>query len=417
VKSRLKRVTRSQWLLTGGLAFLLALTALTPNPGTPWQSVSGLAFSPDGTKIAMGVYSGRFRREASLWFLADVDHTAVLATLRDGRPPTILRREGESGIVNLLPEVLIGPSVAFSSDGAVLASVGLDGAFDLWDVATGRLKETRSTQLYGLRTLAAAPSGNVMLTAFRYWVRLWDLDTRSAPASLETWMNIQSVAFSRDGAKLALGALGRFDLEIWDVRTRKRISKFERPDDGTDNIRSLAFTPDGKTLVAATDQTVRFLDARTGKTAAEIPERLVLSLAISPDGRWLATGRYDGVTLWDLQNGIKSTSRWRVAAAESVQLSPDGRFLAAGSSDGSIHVWNLKTGDVEWSWSFPERHFAEALMRIKLVLAVSWFAGFLYYLGQKILRPRWSFRARVEGQRRRAESWASRSSSKTKPRS
>jgi WD40 repeat protein len=397
VKSWLSRVTRSQWLLAGGLVLLLALVALTPNPGTPWQSVSGLAFSPDGTKIAIGVFSGRFRRERMLWYLADVDHTAALATLRDGRPPTILGREGKGGIVNMLPEVFIGPSVAFSSDGRVLASVGLDGAFDVWDVATGRLKETRSTNLFRLRTIASAPSGNVVLTAFRYWVRLCDLDSRSAPGSLETGANIQSVAFSRDGAKLAVGGLGPFYLEMWDVRTRKRISTVERRDNPTDTVRSLAFTPDGKMLVAAADQAIHFLDARSGKTVAEIPERLVLSLAISPDGRWLATGRYDGVTLWDLQKRVKTASRWTVAAAESIQFSPDGRLLAAGSSDGSVHVWDVKTGALEWSWIFPERHGAEILMRIKITLLLAWCTALLLYLGQKMLRPRWSFRARVPG--------------------
>jgi WD40 repeat protein len=395
-KSWLSRVTCSQWLLAGGLASLLALIALTPNPGTPWQSVSGLAFSPDGTKIAIGVYSGRFRRERMVWYFADVDHAAVLATLRDGRPPTILGRKGERGIVNLLPEVFIGPSVAFSSDGAVLASVGVDGSFDLWDVATGRLKETRATQLLRLRTIASARSGNVLLTAFRYWVQLWDLDTGSAPASLETGVNIQSVAFSRDGTQLALGGLGPFNLEIWVMRTRKRLSTFARPGNPTDTIRSLAFTPDGNTLVAATDQTIHFLDAKSGKTTVEIPERLVLSLAISPDGRWLATGRYDGVTLWDLQKRVKSTLRWTVAAAESIQFSPNGRFLAAGSSDGSVHVWDVKTGDLEWSWNFPERRFPEVLMRIKTILLLAWFAGFLLYVGQKILRPSWPFRARFQ---------------------
>ena len=182
---------------------------------------------------------------------------------------------------------------------------------------------------------------------------------------------------------VAVGGLGPFYLEIWDLHTKKRLSTFERPDNPTDTIRTLAYTPDGKTLVAAADQTIHFLDAKSGKTAAEIPERLVLSLAISPDGRRLATGRYDGVTLWDLQKRVKSPLRWNVAAVESIQFSPDGRFLAAGSSDGSVHVWDVKTGDLEWSWNFPERHAAEILMRIKMVLVLAWSAGFLLYVGRR----------------------------------
>ena len=80
-------------------------------------------------------------------------------------PPTsrvrvVLGRDSRPDIFNILPEVFIGPSVAFSADGKVLLSAGFDGTLNFWDTASRqRLFSQTSDQLH-FRTLASLAQGD-----------------------------------------------------------------------------------------------------------------------------------------------------------------------------------------------------------------------------------------------------------------
>jgi WD40 repeat protein len=62
-------------------------------------------------------------------------------------------------------------------------------------------------------------------------------------------------------------------------------------------------------------------------------------LAYSPDGRYLLAGDDGTVKLWDLQRGLLDALTGHTASVSSVAWSPDGRYLATGSADRTIHVW------------------------------------------------------------------------------
>src|SRR5205085_1133608 len=93
---------------------------------------------------------------------------------------------------------------------------------------------------------------------------------------------------------------------------------------------------------------VRLWDVATGRFVRDLTGHgaRVNGLAVSPDGRLLATAGADkAVRLWALPSG-EAVGAWTAHAneAEAVAFSPDGRLLASAGRDGAVRVWDLERG-------------------------------------------------------------------------
>jgi len=165
---------------------------------------------------------------------------------------------------------------------------------------------------------------------------------------------VTSIAFSPDGETMASGGEHLFGLfggdctvRLWDTQTQKIIGQ---PMEGhTDGVYSVAFSPDGRTVVSgSSDKTVRLWDTRTQKSLGQPMEAgwSVSSVAFSPDGRIVVSGGYDKtVRLWDtqFQKSIGQPMEGHTAYVSSVAFSPNGAWVVSGSDDHSVRLWDTQT--------------------------------------------------------------------------
>jgi WD40 repeat protein len=157
---------------------------------------------------------------------------------------------------------------------------------------------------------------------------------------------IRSVAFSPDGKLLAAagGNPSQFgEVKIWDVAARKELLTIRGH---RDNIFAVAFSPDGKALATCSyDKMVKLWDVATGSEIKNLKDHTdaVFSVAFSPDGKLLASASADRtVKIWDVATGIRLyTLSDALDSVNSIAFSPSGKLLAGAGADRIIRLWEI----------------------------------------------------------------------------
>jgi len=283
------------------------------------DAINTLAFSPKGRLLA----SGSGDRTVRLWDLTDP------ATPRRAGPPLDTRIRHNHGV----------NAVAFSPDGQFLAIGGADGAVRLWDLNPDHFPEILPGQAAYVNVVAFNPTNGHML-----------------------------VSGNDDGT-----------LRVWDLtHPNNLLPPLRDPRNPTNNIFTLAFSPDGKALVtggkkgtvswwngdlADPHTHTRPLPLPTARLTPANPNTVpdntsdVTTAAFSPDGNSLVIGRATGtVQRWDLTklhdinpstvpNGILSLTGDAFSATNksvnAVAFSGNRGILVSGSGDGVASLTDI----------------------------------------------------------------------------
>jgi len=251
-------------------------------------------------------------------------------------------------------------SLSFSADGKWIAATCQDRKIRFWDARTGELKQTLSPA--GSEDAVAANLADradlLASTDRNGGIKIWDPNTgntiRQVTAPTQAARN---VVFSSDRKLIAAASHTRADGSEYTVRTWDDSgAQLLALPAGLGGVSAMAFSPDGRTLVAAGyDTNLRAWSTRNGELL-RLMEELPLStfaMAFSPDGKYLATGGADRIVyLWD-------TTTWKIARKLSGQpemisamaISPDSRLLLTGGFSEFAErnpvkalLWDLASG-------------------------------------------------------------------------
>jgi WD40 repeat protein len=260
--------------------------------------------------------------------------------------------------------------VRFTADGKGLISQAFDGV-RIWEVATGKQLHAlpqKETGGWGNAQASLSPDGKLLATASESGLRLWDAATAMPVRTLNT-KDYFAPCFSPDGTRLAV-LTSDFPrvVELLEASTGRSVWSWSP---GKLPLCCTAFSADGKYVVVAgwgvlqtppmKDNTIRFLDARTGKEcrAIDLGTHVPNKIALSPDGTLLAAicfsddGRWDRfIRVWEVAGGKE---RFRLEPPirkdvfqqkhfSALAFAPDDNtLLTAGGFEGLI-AWDPATG-------------------------------------------------------------------------
>ncbi|GAC1446067.1 MAG: hypothetical protein NVSMB56_01630 [Pyrinomonadaceae bacterium] len=296
-------------------------------PANPYRSYQPLAFSPDGTLLA----------------IATGDSTVDLWDVMKGN---VVRSFHDEHYVDI-------PTITFSPDGKLLLISNAPGRsiikkyLDLYDVRSGKLFrriDVNDIDSFQANSVFFYPDGATFLTAGYTNLSQWDVANGTLLRRFEIAPNKRAALAIDPQHKTVLIGVEQMKAKLWDANFSVQ-SEFA----DSDAFRTFYFSPDGR--IAATDNTsnyyLRFWRTDTGQQIGKLEES-VDSLRFSPDSQAIAILKGgNAIDIYDSQTiKLTRTLRGHTRTVTQAQFTPDGKFLVSISEDKTPKVWNWQTGEL-----------------------------------------------------------------------
>ena len=274
---------------------------------------------------------------------------ALLATCSDDKTVRLWHTGQRRRIRALIGHEKPVNAVAFSPDGALLASASDDRTVRVWDVKRRFCLTALRGHTDRVTGLAWHPGGERLIS----WgddgvLRTWDVHARRQIAEMA---GVLGFAGYSAGERFVTLSEGGERVHLWTAGDERPLLDCPLPA----SAHCLALSPNGSLLaVGFGEEGLLLMGIATGETLARVRyadynANCVRGVAFSPDGSLLAAASLDGgLRLWktDTLAAGGSTRAWRAlheheGGLTGVAFSADGSLLATASHDGTARLWGV----------------------------------------------------------------------------
>ncbi|GHO42548.1 serine/threonine-protein kinase [Ktedonospora formicarum] len=272
-------------------------------------------------------------------------------------------------------------SIVWSPDGKLIASASDDQLVQIFDSATGNLKQTYNKHTGAVTFVAWSPDGERIASASEdKTVQVWDARDGEQGLSFSGHIDrVNALSWSSDGQLIASASEDK-TVQVWNSVTGNPFLNYQQH---TAGVLSVAWSPDNRSIASGSwDNTLQ--DWATAPSEAFVMGQTIFKygghtaevyvVAWSPDGNLVASASGDRTV--QIESGIDGATRAKyVGHTDSVHglsWSPDGKLIASCSEDGTVQVWEASNkhliltyrghtrGVYAVSWSPDGKHIASA---------------------------------------------------------